>query len=440
MTRRPPLLYLASLAALCGVAGAQQITARSIAGRPGAAATIALAPITGTPDTLQPGVTVANLDAGNLVAGRTWWRFEGIFFIETYVGFLWMPSGGATPFEIPGSLYFNQNVQSPNDVADDGTVVGTDTFTTSLTSLPFRWTPAGGFQLLETPGGGWVGGAAAVSADGALIAGTLQPGLFGTPRAVRWVYGALDVFGSAGERSGAWDTSDDGTLIVGEIGPDAGNLRATRWLDGIELGLDPVLGETSSTARFVSDDGRIAFGTATVGGRDVLVRWRPDGSARAFPPPGGLSVESVNAIDARGRAAVGSLTDGGPFFQADWVPFLWTAGGGYALIGELGRPQDYDKSRAVDVSDDGRRVVGQLSSSVVSNGDPPTIAFLWTPRAGTQDLQVLLKEAGGPPLGLFDTVAISGDGQRILATGVVRPTLNDTSSVLMEFDLGPPLK
>ena len=144
----------------------------------------------------------------------------------------------------------------------------------------------------------------------------------------------------------------------------------------------------------------------------------------------GLSWTHHNAT-----AAVGALTDQ-VIFQEDYVPFLWREGLGFTLLGELGLPDDYDRSTAVDVSDDGTTVVGALQASVVSNGFPPPRAFRWTEAAGTEDLEALLTATGAPPLGLYHATAISGDGQKILATGVERPTIHDTTSVLLEFGPG----
>ncbi len=431
---------LGALAALCAPLLAQQITPVSVPPRAGAQTTVTVTPITGTSKTMSAGVSRANLDAGNLVAGQTRWELEGIYWLETWVGFAWSPSTGGIPFEVPASLYFNDHIQSTNDIADTGKVVGAAIFTNQFVGAPFQWTKASGFEFLPVPPGGWNGGATAVSADGTLIAGSLYQGIFGASRAARWESGNVELIGAAGQYSMVYDTSDDGRLLVGEAGPDEDDVHATRWFDGVELGLDPLPGETSSSARHAADFGGRVLGTANVNGRVVLVRWRADGSAQSFAPPSGLSVETVNAIDPKGRFAVGSLTDGLPFYQSDWVPYVWSAREGFTLLDELGYPGEFDKSRAIDVSDDGKIVIGQLSSSVVSSGSPTPTGFLWTPGAGTQPIDRLLKEAGEKPLGIYSTIALSGDGRTILAIANKRPTPNDTSAVLLEFAFGPPLK
>ena len=69
--------------------------------------------VTGRSDTQFPVATHANLDAGDLVAGNTRWDNDGdgIFFVETHVGFLWSPTDGIRPFEEAANVYFDDNRQ-----------------------------------------------------------------------------------------------------------------------------------------------------------------------------------------------------------------------------------------------------------------------------------------------------------------------------------------
>lgn len=385
-------------------------------------------PVTGSLDMFNASAAVANLDAGDLVAGRTWWILDEILYTETYVGFLWNPRAGATVFEIPQAQYFDDNVQIVQEIADDGTVVGVNWFTGSLTTRPFRFTSAGGFEFLELPGPGWNGSAVAVSADATLIGGGVHQGFAGASRAAAWVDGALRILGPAGSHSMVNDVDDTATTAVGEIGTNLEDTIATRWVNGIELGLPAVPGASASKALFCSDDGAVTIGVATIGGLDALVRWVDGGAVEVAVPPAGLAVRDVNAIDPTGSVAVGALVADG-----DGRPFVWRTGGRFEVIGELGLEAEYDLSEATAVSDDGRRVVGNLQSSVVFQGDPPSTAFLWTRADGTRALDDLVLAGGGPDLGLFSTQAISGDGTRVLATGVVKPTQSDTTSVVLEL-------
>jgi uncharacterized membrane protein len=396
--------------------------------------------VTGTPKTLQPGVRVANLDAGDYVAGLTLWELQGVTYLETYLGFRWTPSAGTTVFTVAPAIYFNDNIQLPAEIADDGTVVGTNLFTASLNSLPFRWTEAEGFHYLpvETPGGS--GSAVATSSDATTIVGGVRgPGPFTASRAARWVDLALEVIGAPGGASVAYDVSADGAVTVGESGPTPVVLHATRWFGGFEVGLELVPGATSSRARFVSADGNVTVGWATLAnGEQRLVRWLVDGSARVHTVPPGYVLEGVAAINPTATAIVGSVSDGVPF-QENHTPFVWRLGKGFTIIDELGMGDVYNASYAIDVSDDGECVVGKLALKVTTGGSPPSIAFLWTPD-GTRDVQQMLTASGGPQLYLHTPTAISGDGRRLLVTGAVRPRPSDTAAVLLEFDLGPPLK
>lgn len=393
--------------------------------------------ITGRSDMLFPRTMVANLDAGNLVAGNTLWSIndDGVFYSETHVGFLWSPATGSMPFAISEDLYFNNNDHLPGDIADNGTVVGTDVFWLTFTFQPFRWTPQNGFEFLATPGPGWLAAAITISADGSVIAGNARQGPFSTDpaSAVRWVniHHAQLLDDGGALWSNAWDNSDDGSVIVGDFGPSDTQLSATRWIDGVQQTLDAIPNQTFSTAQLTSADGQIAIGYATVGGVNVLVQWGPDGAATSATPPAGMTIEVINAISDDGNAAVGAVSSAG-----NWAPFVWTAAGGFTIIPEAGRPDDYDISQAYDVSNDGSRVVGTLQSSVVFEGDPPQLGFVWMPEQGLALINDLLASSGFVDPDYWTATAISGDGRRLLATGNVDGTAHDTLSLLIRLSPG----
>jgi hypothetical protein len=429
---RRSLLPLAALAALAASDSAQQATLGPTAERK-PPLTVVITPITGTDATANSSPSIANLDAGDLVAGRTWWEIQpGLLYLETLVGFLWDPAAGMQVFEVSTGLYFSDLLTAPVDIARDRTVVGGITSTKTLETRPFRWTPAAGFGFLELPAG-WQGGAVDVSDDGLLIGGSVQPALFAASQAARWNQGVLAVLGPAGQHSFVSDGSDDGSVLVGEIGASAEAAQATRWIDGVEVGLAPVPGAASSHALFVSGDGQTAIGRAVAGGQERLVRWTPDGSVATFAPPAGLLIETLNAINADGSAVVGALSDDHAWLTGDWVPFVWRAADGFHLIDALGMPDAYDRSEAIDVSDDGQRVVGNLSSWVFSPSSPPARAFLWTETTGTLDLDLLQQSAGGAPLDLSTSIAISGTGNRILVSGAPGPLPQDTGAAILAF-------
>jgi uncharacterized membrane protein len=407
--------------------------------------------VKGTPDMFLPGAGVANLDAGDLVSGNTRWDNDGdgIVFNDTHVGFLWSPATGAQVFKISDTLYWTSNFHFPTAISDGGVVVGTDLFRETLKGYPFLWDAADGFNFLPLPcpgppidnAGGASnsdcnGAANSISADGSVAVGFFRKGVFGDypTMALRWEvtnsarHVRLDDhrLGTPDPWSNAWAVSADGSVIVGDTGASGTTLQATRWVNGVQQALEAV--STSSTARFTSSDGAFALGLATIGSQNVLVRWNGNGTATVVQPPVGATIEKINAVNPSGTAAVGALSVAGNF-----APFLWTVSGGFIIIPENGREQDYDLSEALDVSDDGTVVVGALQSEVTSNGDPPPVGFLWTQSDGLTLVDDLLTVFGFTGAGIYQVSAISGDGRRILATGTFPRTNQDTTSLVIEL-------
>jgi ABC-type multidrug transport system ATPase subunit len=62
------------------------------------------------------------------------------------------------------------------------------------------------------------------------------------------------------------------------------------------------------------------------------------------------------------------------------------------------------------------------------------LALLGPNGAGKTTTVRMLAAAGTDVASLYDAVAISADGTRILATGGSRPTFHDTSSMMLDFD------
>jgi len=445
--KRAMTLGIAAAAAAIALTAAGPVTEAS----PGGWSVTQVTQLKGTSDMYLPGAGVANLDAGNLVAGTTRWDNDGdgIIFNDTHVGFLWSPAAGAKVFKISDTLYSTPNFHFPAAIAANGTVVGTDLFKETLRGLPFLWTAVDGFNFLPLPcpgppadNSGGVsnsdcnGAATAVSANGGVAVGFFREGIFGAfpSMALRW-----DVRKS-GQRlrlddrrlptpdawSNAWAVSADGTVIVGDSGPSDTGLQATRWVNGTQQALGVV--STSSTARFTSSDGSTAAGLATIGSRKVLVFWDANGSATVAEPPAGATIETLAAINPTGTAAVGALSVGG-----NRAPYLWTRSGGFTVIPENGREQDYDSSEALDVSDDGTVVVGALQASVVSNGDPAARGFLWSAGAGLILVDDLLTDFGFANPGIYQVSAISGNGRRILAVGSFPRANQDTTNLVIEL-------
>jgi uncharacterized membrane protein len=443
-SQRAMSLKFAAAAAVIALTATGPVTEASSSGW----AVTQVTQVTGTPDMYLPGAGVANLDAGNLVAGNTRWdNGSGIVFNDTHVGFLWSPATGAKVFKINDTLYFTPNFHFPAAISSNGVVIGTDLFRETLKGLPFLWTAADGFNFLPLPcpgpppdNSGGVsnsdcnGAASAISAGGSVAVGLFREGILGAfpTMAVRWEVKKSGQHLRLDDKrlqtpdawSDAWAVSADGSVIVGDSGPSDTALQATRWVNGTQQALQVV--STSSTARFTSSDGSIAVGFATIGSRRVLALWDGNGTATVAEPPAGTSIETIAAINPAGTAAVGALSAGG-----NRAPYLWTRTGGFTVIPENGREQDYDLSEALDVSDDGTVVVGALQATVVSNGDPAPRGFLWTPGQGLILLDDLLTEFGFANPSIYQVSAISGDGRRVLAAGSFPRANQDTTSLVI---------
>lgn len=403
--------------------------------------------IGGTKAMAAPGTFVANLDAGNLVAGNTKWDpvGTGVFFNETRVGYLWTPSNGSVVFRQAPSTFLEPNFVLPRAIAPNSTVVGGDILRNQLRALPFFWTSQDGYVFLPTtcssqrdpvggiPLGTCSGGAAAVSDDGSISVGTVFDGRGAPSQAARWVAKTtkrglrvtLDLLAPREAYSDALDVSADGTVIVGDAGPSPDALAAAKWVDGAPSPMEAV--GASSTAQHVAVDGSAAIGLANDGGGNVLVRWAADGTASVFAPPAGTTIVAIRAINPAATAAAGTLATGD-----NWAPFVWSETGGFTVIPELDEPA-YDRSEALDLSDDGSVVVGALQAQVVSNGFPPTYGFIWSERTGLVLITDLMRSFGQADASYFQGSAISGDGLRVLAVGNPPGTDSDTHSVILEL-------
>ena len=75
-------------------------------------------------------------------------------------------------------------------------------------------------------------------------------------------------------------------------------------------------------------------------------------------------------------------------------------------------------------------------ASVISNGDPRSLAFRWPPGGGLFTLNGLLAAPGFVDPDFFSALAISRDGLKILATGNPDRTDNDTNSLILTLQ-GP---
>jgi uncharacterized membrane protein len=396
--------------------------------------------VPGGPDLFGPGIGAVNLDAGDLVAGSSRWDHDGdgIYFNETYVSFLASPGIPTRVFAIPEDLYYGSVIDTVSEVADNGICVGTNLWRHEFRNKPFVWTPTAGFQFLPCSTRGntsCMGSASAVNADGRTAVGYVSPlAQAAPPHAARWSISdgrrlrlTLRELETTDAWSNAWDVSADGGTTVGESGADEASVVAARWIGQKRQPMAAV--GTSSAAYFVADDASASLGWGVVDGVRVLVRWDASGAATVAAPPGGGSLESIRAANRTATAAVGAYSIGD-----DWAPFVWTLDGGFVTIPENGRESDYDRSEAFDVSDDGSTVVGYLGAQVISNGEPPQRAFLWSRATGFVLVNDLMAAHGEVAPDYFFADAISGDASRIVVTGNVSESIHDTNSVIVSLE------
>jgi len=288
--------------------------------------------------------------------------------------------------------------------ADGSTVVGSayvcpdgsTTCTSTGKTEAYRWTLAGGYQLLGDLNGSFgsspsaTGSAAfAASLDGSVVAGSAAQGSNS--------FGAFQWTASQGMQPlpmpilTAYAVSADRSIIVGLFGwfnnttGQSGNFGNTQPASG-------------ATAFGVSADGQIAVGVA--GG--TAFRWtQASGLQDINPVPGQAS--DADAISGDGTVIVGEFQlPSGPYHA-----FRWTASTGMVDLGTLGGPG----SRALAANHDGSVIVG---TSFTSQQTTSNHAFRWTAATGMQDLNKL---AGGNMVLTFAT-GVSADGTVIAGHGL----------------------
>ncbi len=212
-----------------------------------------------------------------------------------------------------------------------------------------------------------------VDADGAVAVGFSQ--VAGTAHAFRWTVqfglmdlGALPGFTSAGARA----VSDDGSVVAGMLDPFSGSARAFRWTQagGMEnLGVLP--GGNLTRAFGISGDGATIVGYGYGPGRGF--RWtQAEGLQSTGTLPGG-SYSEANDTNYDGSVIVG-LCNSFPGHAA-----RWTLTTGWQDLGTL---VSGNVSEANAVSGDGQVVVGY--NNVPMTG--PSVAFRWTQSGGMQNL------------------------------------------------------
>lgn len=277
-----------------------------------------------------------------------------------------------------------------NGISGDGSTVVGYGWVTGNTTHAFRWTAAGGYEVI---GAGTDSRALAASADGAVVVG--QANL----RAFRWtretgmqelpIYHALDV-------------SADGQSLIG---------MNIRWMSPNQYTDLGFLGGAAQTSAYgISADGQVVVGFSETSPHRFVhaFRWTATGGLRDLGVTSGT--ESLAwGVSADGHVVVGEARSSLGF----WRAFRWTASHGMRDLGTLGGPM----STAHGTSRDGSVVVGK---SLINGITTSLRAFRWTAAGGMRDVRQLLLEAGVTSAQnwiLSVAAGVSDDGTSIVGWG-----------------------
>jgi probable HAF family extracellular repeat protein len=245
------------------------------------------------------------------------------------------------------------------------------------------------------------------SADGSVVVGDTGNEAF------RWTSGTGAV--GLGDLPGGSDDSEasgvsaDGSVVVGS-GTSASGVEAFRWTSGtgmVGLG-DLPGGSPGSKALAISGDGSAIVGWGIDPGAQAF-RWTSGtGMVGLGYIPGGGAASEAWGVSADGSVIVGGGDSASSFAEA----FRWTSGTGMVGLGDLAGGSFL--SFAWDVSADGSVVVGYGTTAV------GTEAFIWDAGHGMRNLKEVLTDDYGLDLTgwtLEIAYGISADGRTIVGNG-----------------------
>ena len=310
-------------------------------------------------------------------------RVEGLFRIE--------------PFGIFSSI------RSVSVLSADASLVVGEGRTPNGEDIPFRWSDSGESISIQQLAGSQT---LAMSDDGSVIVGYFSDGGY------RWSETSgisfLGTLGDPGsERSRAFDTSADGTVVVGRAGIDPlqPHAHAFRWENGVMTDLGTFGGGRNSWAYAVTGDGNavVGFSQNDTNTANVAFRWT---EASGMQPIGTIRGHSVATdVSANGSVIVG---DGRASDGFTGVPFRWEAG----VMTELQKPVNFSgENITCCVSADGSVVVGNAY-----DGDGEQTPWRWTAETGVQTLEQWFTANGLslPPLRFPFVRGLSADGRTML--------------------------
>lgn len=301
-------------------------------------------------------------------------------------------------------------------VSDSGGTVSGSNKTASGTE-PARWTIEGGMTGLgDFNGGVVIGRAAAISANGLVIAGSGRINSMPGGQAFRWTEASGTVFlGSLPggvEVSQARDISADGNVIVGSASSDQGQ-RAVVWTPETgSTNLGTLNAATATSATGVSGNGLVVVGNALSAGRSEAFIWSEStGMLSLGAAPNGANYIQARAVSYDGNVIAGKTSDD-PNILGD--VFRWSNVDGPENLGHISSTGNVAKA----LSSDGSIIVGGVTSggTIIS----PNGAFVWTRESGLIHLKDLLERGYGLNLTgwtLNSAEDISPDGSVIVGFG-----------------------
>lgn len=286
-----------------------------------------------------------------------------------------------------------------------------------------QWTEDGGTEILTLGAYTGSTTATGVSRDGTVVIGTLSDGVI-AEEAVRWKDGGIEKLGlldpaNANARSIARTLSEDGSVIAGQSVNAAGEFQAFQWREGSGISALPFLAASAGQYSDVYDmsaDGSVIVGMSTNASSSwEAVKWT-DGVAAGLGFLGGASGSSkATGVSRDGTTIIGDSTNssGGIDFQQ---AFVWREGSGMVALDGLVGPESqvFQLSFAKGLSADGSVIVGSAYDA-----DYYSYAVVWNAEGDVTTIRSLVEAAGSDLTGwdLTEAVDVSDDGRVILGNG-----------------------
>jgi len=298
-------------------------------------------------------------------------------------------------------------------VSADGRVVAGSSRNRAGSTQAFRWTSAQGAMPLGLLPQGSFSTASAISGDGGVIVGNADGGNPPGLRAFRWTVdvGLTELDGLPNATiCAANGVSSDGSVVVGTcLAPMNEAFRWTPATGAVRLGRFGTGSNAVSSASAISSDGAIVGGA----GHPALtgaVMWDASNTATIIGGLPGDTNGAILALSRDGTVAAGASVDANGLQRA----FRWTsATGPLALAMDSG----YVGATPTAISADGRRITGWAGRG----GGGPDVAVLWEASGRLRPVSDLLSsEAVTATAGWSLTRArgISADGRTIVGEGI----------------------